>query len=283
MIFITGATGNIGREVVNELIRLGEPIRAAVIHQEEAQRVANGVEVVIFDFADPASYGPALEGVQKIFLMRPPQLTDMDSTLNPFVDYAKSEGVEHIVFVSLLGVEDNSRVPHYAAEQHIKSSKVPYTFLRPSFFMQNLSTTHKAEIRDKDEIYVPVGKAKTSFIDARDIGVVAARVLVEAGHQNKSYDLTGSESLDYYEAAEIFTEVLARKITYRNPSIPAFVWHSLRQGQALMFVLVMAMLYSNTRKGLADVITDDVSRLLGRPPITFRRFVEDHAAIWQKA
>lgn len=282
MIFVTGATGNIGREVVKELVKKEQPVRAAAIDEKDALSVPQGVDVAIFDFAETGSYQRALDGVKKVFLMRPPQITDMESTLNRFVDHFKSTGIKHIVFVSLLGVENNPRVPHYAAEEHIKTCGIPYTFLRPSFFMQNLSTTHRDEIRNRDEIYLPVGKARTSFIDTRDIGSVAARVLTENRHEKQAFALTGGEALDYDEVAQIFSQVLGRKITYRNPSLPAFAWYSLRRGMPLKFVLVMAMLYTNTRKGMADMITDDVERLLGRPPITFRQFVEDNFEVWQK-
>ena len=181
MILVTGATGNIGRDVVAGLLANGQAVRAAASRDASARRVPAGVDTVLFDFADAKTYGPALAGVERVFLMRPPQITDMEHTLNPFVDVARESGVRHIVFVSLLGVEDNPRVPHYAAEQHIKTAGVPYTFLRPSFFMQNLNTTHRAEIREHDEIYLPVGKARTSFIDTRDIGAVAAKVLSDDG------------------------------------------------------------------------------------------------------
>lgn len=282
MIFVTGATGNIGREVVKELINMGQPVRAAVIDERDAQGIPQGVEIALFDFADPASYEPALAGVEKIFLMRPPQITDIEHTLNPFVDCAKSVGVRHIVFVSLLGIENNTRVPHYAVEQHIKSRDLPYTFLRPSFFMQNLNTTHREEIRVRDEIYVPVGDARTSFIDTRDIGAVAARVLTEEEHENRAYDLTGAEALDYFQVAEVFSAVLGRKITYQNPSNLGFIWYSWRRGIPMKFVLVMSMLYASTRKGMADVITEEVSQVLGRPPISFRQYVEDYADAWRK-
>lgn len=281
MIFVTGATGNIGREVVKELINMGQPVRAAAIDERDAQGIPQGVEIALFDFADPASYEPALANVEKIFLMRPPQITDIEHTLNPFVDYAKSAGVRHIVFVSLLGIENNTRVPHYAVEQHIKSRDIPYTFLRPSFFMQNLNTTHREEIRVRDEIYVPVGDARTSFIDTRDIGAVAARVLTEEGHENRAYDLTGAEALDYFQVAEVFSAVLDRKIAYQNPSALGFIWYSWRRGIPLKFVLVMSMLYASTRSGMADVVTDDVLQVLGRPPISFRQYVEDYAEAWR--
>ena len=282
MILVTGATGNIGREVVAGLHLNGQAIRAAAYDDADAKRVPAGVPTAIFDFADPKTYGPALDGVDRVFLMRPPQITDMESTLNPFADYAKSVGVKQIVFVSLLGVDDNPRVPHYAAEQHLKTLGVPYTFLRPSFFMQNLNTTHKREIQERDEIYLPVGKARTSFIDTRDIGAVAAIVLSQAGHEDVAYSLTGGEALDYYQVADIFSEVLGRTITYKDPSSLAFLFATVRHGTPLKFALVMSMLYRTTKKGIADVITDDVSRLLGRPPGTFRQYVIDYAESWKR-
>ncbi len=282
MILVTGATGNVGREVVAALINRKQPVRAAAIDQDDAQRLPAEADVALLDFTNPDTYASALKGVQTVFLIRPPQLADMDSTLNPFVDLAQRMGVNQIIFVSLLGVEDNPRVPHYDAEKHIRASGVSYTFLRPSFFMQNLNTTHREEIRERDEIYIPASRARTSFIDVRDIGAVAATVLTEAGHKNKTYDLTGGEALDYFQVAEIFSQELGREISYRNPSIPAFVWYSWRHGRPLKFTLVMALLYKATRAGDADVISDDVNRLLSRPPISFREYVQDYAACWKK-
>jgi uncharacterized protein YbjT (DUF2867 family) len=283
MLFVTGAAGNLGREVVRELVDLDQPVRAGVLNQEEASRLPEAVEAVQFDFTQPSSFQPALQGVERVFLMRPPQLTDMDSTLNPFVDQAEEAGVQQIALVSLLGVEDNPRVPHNAAEQHLTASGVPYTLLRPSFFMQNLNTTHREEIRRRDEIFIPAGNSRTSFIDTRDIGAAAARVLTEEGHTGKIYRLTGPEALDYHQVADLFSEVLGRDIIYRDPSLPAFVWRRWREGNPLGFALVMAFLYRETRRGKADEVTRDLERLLGRPPGTLRDYVRDYAENWQES
>jgi len=280
MILITGATGNIGREVLNNLLEKGHKVRATAINAEDARRIPESAQTVIFDFSNPQTYSTALTGIKKVFLMRPPHITDIEHTLNPFVDVAKSRGVNQIVFLSLLGVEDNPRVPHYAVEQHILESGIPYTFLRPSFFMQNLNTTHRQEIAEDSEIFIPVGDAKTSFIDARDVGAIAAQTLTEGGHTNQAYDLTGPEALDYFQVAEIFTDVLGRDITFREPSLPAFIWRTWRRGTPLPFALIMGMLYNATKKGLADVVTNQVEYILGRQPITFRQYVEDYQSAW---
>ncbi len=142
--------------------------------------------------------------------------------MNPSMDAAKQAGVTEVVFLSLIGIEKAKYVPHYKVETYLQQIGLQTTFLRCSFFMQNLNTTHRKEIKERSEIFVPVGKARTSFIDARDIGQVAAVALTESGHAGKNYDLTGNERLDYWQAAAILSEVVRRKITYRKPKPAAF-------------------------------------------------------------
>lgn len=146
--------------------------------------------------------------------------------------------------------------------------------------MQNLSTTHRAEIRDRSVIEVPAGYSRTSFIDVRDIAAAAAHVLTEPGHTRQAYTLTGSEALNYAEAAGIMSDVLNKPIRYTNPSIPTFVWLKRQQGTPWGMALVMTMLYTITRFGNAASVTEDVTRLIGRAPISFRQFVMDHRANW---
>ena len=281
-ILVTGSTGNVGRELVRSLLEMGQPVVAATIDERDAHNVpGEGTETVLFRFGDGETYRDAFEGVSKLFLMRPPQISDVQTCLFPVVDYAKEVGVRHIAFLSLLGVEKQRFVPHYKVEKHLQASGVSYTFLRPSFYMQNLNTTHRAEIRDKDEILIPVGKAQTSFIDVRDIGAVAAKVLTEPGHENRAYELTGGEALDYYQVADLFTEVLGREITYRNPSIPRFIRYQRQQGIPLPAVLIMVGLYTATRFGSGRRVTGEVERLLGRMPTTMRQYIEDYAGAWQ--
>lgn len=277
VIVITGATGNIGAEVIKYLRGADAEIRAAV--RDAASSKSDDVNYVSFNFEHPETYLAALDGATKLFLVRPPAISDVKQFINPVVDAAKAAGITHIVFLSLLGAEKNSIVPHYKIERHIEASGVPYTFLRPSFFMQNLSTTHRDEIRSRNEIFVPAGNGKTSFIDARDIAAVAAKTLIETGHEGKSYPLTGSEALRYDEVATIFSEVLGRKITYTHPSLLRFIFHYIGK-QPFAFTLVMSAIYTTARLGLAGALTDDTEKLLGRTPITMRQFAEDFKAMW---
>jgi uncharacterized protein YbjT (DUF2867 family) len=280
-ILVTGATGNVGREVIHFLRERGAEVRAAVISEEEAARLPLGVPWVLFDFGDQSTYPAAFEDVDKMFLMRPPQISDIDTYIKPAIEYAGRAGVTQIVFLSLLGAEKNPVVPHYKVEQILLAGDTPYTLLRCGFFMQNLSTTHAADIREHDDLFIPAGKGKTAFIDARDIGEVAAVTLTEQGHNNKAYPLTGSEAFDYYEVADMMTPILGRRISYSSPSPVRFAYREWRQGTPLAFVGVMTAIYMTTRFGMADSITQDVPQLLGRAPRTLEQFIIDHNEVWQ--
>ncbi len=281
-ILVFGALGNVGSEVVKALQGHGAPVRAADLNTVSLrERFREGLEAVLFDFEAPETIPAAVQGVKRIFLMRPPQISDVQRLMFPVIDAAVSAGVEQIVFLSLIGIENNRQTPHYKVEQYLRASGLAWTFLRSSYFMQNLSTTHREEIRERAEIFVPVGRGKTSFIDVRDIGAVAALALTEDGHANQAYDLTGLQALDFYEVAEQFSQVLGRTITYRNPSTLRFVWRSLRSGQSLPFTLVMAWLYGQTKNGMSAQVTGEVQRLLGRPPIRLSQYIQDYCSAWK--
>ena len=160
------------------------------------------------------------------------------------------------------------------------ASGMAWTFLRASFFMQNLNTTHRVEIRDENMLMMPAGHGKTSFIDGRDIAAVGVKALTESEHENKAYALTGSEALDYFTVADMLTKTLGRKITYRNPSIIAFARRMKAQGNPWAYVLVTTALYTTARLGMAAKITDETEPLLGHSPIQMRQYVEDYKQAW---
>jgi len=282
-IFVTGAPGNVGTEVVRELQRQGVPFRVGVFNTAAALESNPGMEAVPFDFLRPETHRPAFHGIKHLFLVRPPALANVERDIAPAVRTAIACGVEHIVFLSLQGVEKNRVVPHHKIEQLIVESGVHYTFLRASFFMQNLSTTQAEEIRVQGEIALPVGKARTSFIDVRDIAAVAVRTLTEAQHVDRIYTLTGGESLDYTEVAAKLSLVLNRRIRYTNPSAVQFIARQLQAGQKLDYTLVVAALYTITRFGNAKQTSRDVEAILGRAPISFDQFAYDYRACWQPA
>ena len=279
-ILVTAATGTVGSEVIKQLQRAGHQAVAAVRDVEEArQRLGPDVRLVRFDFTAPETYA-AFEGVKKLFLVRPPAISDVRRRINPAIDAARAAGAEQVVFLSLLGAEENPLVPHRKIEKHLLASGMAWTFLRPSYFMQNLSTTHRRDVRERDEVFVPAGHGKTSLVDARDVAATAAKALTEEGHAGRAYALTGAEALGYDAVAGVLSDVLGRRIAYANPSPLRFAYRMVRCGYPLGFVLVMVGIYTVARFGLAATVTPDLARLLGRPPTGFRTFAEDYRACW---
>ena len=278
-ILVTGATGTVGKELVGYLIQAGHSVAAASTRPDAAANANQATKLLSsrrLEFGKPDTYAAAFEGVQKMFLLRPPQTTNIARDMIPALEVAQQQGVRHIVFMSVQGVEKNPVVPHRKVEDYLRASAFEYTFLRPSFFMQNLSGIHAADIKERGEIYVPAGRGRTSFIDARDIAQIAVKMLSEPGHSGKAYELTGSAALSYSEVAKIFSDVLQKDIYYPNPNALAFYSHMRSRGLERSYILVMVALYTVCRFGLAAHVTSDTAELLGREPIGMAQFVEDY-------
>lgn len=278
VILVTGATGNVGAEVVRLLLERGERVRGAVLPGDT--RLIAGAEPVSFDFEDATTFAAALADVDRVFLMRPPQMGDARA-FEPFLAAMRDADVRQVVFLSLLGVERNPVVPHHAIEKRLHASGLGWTMLRPSFFMQNLTTTHLADIRDRGEIILPAGGGRTSFIDARDIAAAAVVVLTEDEHLGRAYALTGSEALTYAECAAMIAEECGRPVRYASVSGRAFARHMASLGHPAKFITVMRGIYLVARLRMAATVTDELRALIGREPTTFRQFAADHAGLFR--
>jgi uncharacterized protein YbjT (DUF2867 family) len=275
-VLVTAGTGTVGRHVVAELAGEDVSVRAGTRDPGAAgDTLATDASPVEFDFQRPETWGTALDGVETLFLVRPPSVDT--NQLYSFVDAAERVGVDLVVYLSALGAEKNVLIPHHRIERHIRKSSMHHVLLRASFFMQNLHEVHVRDIVERDEIFVPAGNGTTSFVDARDVGAVGARTLVDPPERNVAYDLTGPEALSYYEVAEIFSEVLDRPIRYPRPSIFDFVSRMRSRGEPLGFVLLMVGIYTTARLGLADRVTGDFARILDRDPRDFETYVSDYA------
>jgi len=279
-ILVSAAAGNIGSEIAKLLKKNNIPFKAADIKNVK-EILGDEIEYVYLDFENPDSYGLAFKDVNKMFLNRPPEMTEFENSIFPTIDAAKKAGVEHIVFLSMIGV--NKRIPHYKIEQYLIKSGINYTFLRASFFMQNLSTVHREIIRNENDLLIPAGKGKISFIDIRDIAAVAVKVLNNSeSYFNKIINLTGSEALDFYIISEIMTNTLGREIIYSNPKAKVFMKKMISYGFPKDFVKVMKWIYFIVRIGKADMIYPDTEEILGRKPIKMTQFIKDYADCWVK-
>jgi len=285
-ILVTGSTGNVGSAVLRQLLDSGDevlaarrPVPSSGANPSEARANAG---VVDFDFLDPSTFDGAFEGVTTVFLVRPPPLSNVKRDLVPALEAARRSGVQHMVFLSLQGADKNSFVPHAKVEKWLAVSGMRFTFLRPSFFMQNLSTTHCSDIRDRDEIMVPAGGGATAFIDVLDIADAAVAVLRQPDrYRDTALTLTGSEALTYDEVAGILSRELGRPIRYARPGILRYAVHARRQlGMPLGLVLVTAAIYTTARLGLANSLTTELTSITGAQPRTFEQFAHRERAVW---
>ncbi len=273
-ILVTGALGNVGKYVVRELVKKGEQVVAGDIDITKIQNLfGDEVDAAKLDFTDEKTFDKALKGVDRVFLMRPPHLGKPED-LYPFIDSMKSHNIKLVSFLSLMGVEKNTIPPHHKIEKYIEKAGVPYAHIRPGFFMQNVSGIHSVEIKEKNEIFIPAGKSKTSFIDAADIGFSIATLLHEPEkHKNTAHTITGPEAMDYYQIAAILSEVTGKKITYKKPGFLKYRSYYIKErGLDKKYVNITVALYFMTRMGTAKMVTDEFYQLTGKKPRTFREF-----------
>ena len=280
-VLVTGATGTVGASVVQRLQERGEPVLAAV-RGTDFPTLPDGAQARPFDFdSSPVALEAALDGADRLFLMRPPPIADVQRYLFPLIDAAMRRGIRQIVFLSLQGVQFNRQTPHHAVEAYLRQVDAPFTLLRPNFFMQNLSTTYADRIRNSNEIFIPAGRSYTAFVDARDIGRVAAEVLTADGHLRRAYTLSGEHALSYERVARTMSRVLGRPIRYSRPTETEYLDDLALHGADEQYLAVQKMIYRVVRYNLSAVPNRTIRRLTGAPATSLAEFVDDYRAVWR--
>ena len=281
-ILVTGATGNVGSQVVQQLIASGVTPRVAVrsINKAESLKKA-GAEPVEMDLDRPETVQSALTGVDKVFLVSPfvPNMVELTAIL---IEAAKRANVQQIVKLSALAQPGIALSKwHEEMEKAITSSNIPFTFLRPNGFMQNFVNAMAESIKSDNAFYLNAGDGKVSFVDTRDIASVAVAALITSGHEGQSYTITGAQALSHAETAAILSQVLGRTINYVD--VPEDVVRQGMQGAGMPEPTVNALLelYASYKAGQAATVSPVVEQVTGKQPISFEQFAKDYAEVWQ--
>ncbi|MBC7607476.1 MAG: NmrA family NAD(P)-binding protein [Burkholderiales bacterium] len=277
-ILITGATGNVGIEVIKSLQRLSMPSKiVAGVRDAATDNVklkAYNIINIKFDLTDSSTFAAAFKNIDVLFLLRPPQISAVKKYFLPLIKSAIQEKIKHIVFLSVQGVEKSRIIPHHKIEKLIVESKIAYTFLRPGYFMQNFTTTLNNDLVNKKRIYLPAGNAKFTLVDVRDIGNVAATVIANAAkHINKSYELTCNQKLNFHEMAEKLSNGLGIKIKYESPNLLNFYITKRKEKTPFLLIMILIMLHYLPRFGEEPQITNCIIEITGIEAINFETFI----------
>jgi len=279
MILVTGATGTIGSSTVKALKARNARFKVGVRSPEKAKEL--GVETVLFDWDKPETFGPALQGVEKVFLLTPTS-DKQDQHAKSLVDAAKKAGVKHIVKLSVTGVDSEPGIffgrLHKGAEKAIKDSGIAWTMLRPTFFAENFVNFYGVDPKKDSTVYLPHGNAKVVWVDGRDVGEVAAAVLTTPGHEGKAYDLTGPEALDNNQVLSIFSQAFGHKYNYVDVPEAAASKGMSDMGMPKWLVDGMMELHYIIKAGWSGTPANGVKEVLGRPARTVKDFATDFAA-----
>ncbi len=279
-ILVTGATGNIGAEVVHYLCQLAESaeIIAAVRKIDKAQKRFSQYSKLVyrrFDFGNQDSFQGAFNEIDILFLLRPPHIADVEKYFKPLLLAAKTSGIEKIVFLSVQGAEKSKVIPHNKIERLIKSLGFAHIFVRPSYFMQNLSTTLLPEIHTSQTITLPSGKAKFNWVHVGNIGEAAAVLLLSFDtYQNQAYEITGTENKSFEEVTSLMSEIIGSPFYFKSINPISFYFRKRKEGLQSDFALVMTMLHFLPRLQDEPEISTNYTMLTGKNPTSLREFIE---------
>lgn len=279
MILVTGATGSNGSELIRQLSPRGVPIRAMARKPPgDPNALAPNVEFVAADFDDEASLTKVLEGVESAFLTTNSSERVASQQLC-FVQAAANAGVRHLVYLSQLHARPDSPVRflryHAVVETALAYSGMAYTNLRANLFMQGL-LAFAPSIQSQGLFSVPVGDAKVSLVDVRDIAAVAAATLTGTGHEGKSYDITGPEALTHKQLAAQISAAIGKPVAYVDVPDVTMRRNLLSFGMPAWQADGLIEDYEHYRRGEASDISNDVQKVTGRASRPFSTFLHDY-------
>lgn len=276
---VVGASGSVGSQLVQNLVAQGHAVRATT-HRRAAIGMQGGVETVFLDLVSGEGRTAAFRGVDGAFLLVPPGHADQQRIASPLIAEAKAARLAKVVLMTAMGA-NAADTPFRRAEQELVASGLAYNIIRPNWFMQNFQTFWAHGINEQGKILLPAGTAKTSFIDARDIAAVAARLLATHDQDNRDFDLTGPEALDHDEVAHLLSEASGRTIVYQEIEPDILRQGLLAGGVPADYAEFLLVILGFLKQGYNARTTDAVEHLLGRAPGSFGAYARDSRAAWE--
>lgn len=273
-VLVVGASGTVGSEIVRLLNEDGFKVRTTTSKKDKAAD-----NKVYLNLETGEGLSSAFNNVDRSFILSPSGYAEQDKILIPMINEAKKQGLKKVVLMSAFGA-DAGDTPLRRAEIELEKSGLTYNIIRPNWFMQNFNTFWVQGINQLNKILLPVGDAKTSFIDARDISAVAAKLLVSDEFRNQAFNLTGPESLDHHQVAKAISEVTGREITYQEIAPEELKKGLLGAGLNEPYSDFLLLILSFVKAGYNSSVNSEVKKILGREPYTFLKYAKDFRKSW---
>jgi len=270
---VVGAHGTVGSELSRLLAARGHRVLRAT------RKPASAGDVQL-DLVTRDGLAHALDGVDRAFLLVPPGHVNPDELLVPLIDAARAKRLNKVVLMTAMGADASDDLPLRKAELALIASDLTWNVIRPNWFMQNFQTFWLHGIQTKNKILLPVGDAKGSFIDARDIAATAAQLLSHGDADRQAFDLTGPRALDHDEVAAILSRVAGRTITFEDITPDAMRAGLLQGGVPAPYAEFLVTILGFFRAGHAQRTTDAVQRITGRAPRSIEQYAQDNRQAW---
>lgn len=281
---VLGGTGTVGSLVVERLLEGDGDVRVPSRSEDRLSELPEGVEGVVGDLEDPATYDAVFGGIDRLFLLNPVSLSELHQGLAALAE-AKRAGVERIVHLSVHHVEIGPDIPHFASkigvEQALEDSGLEYTVLRPNNFYQN-DVWFREALQEYGVYPQPIGSKGLSRVDTRDIADAAVNALTGSGHANEKYALVGPDVLTGEDCARIWGDALDREVAYAGDDLDAWQEQALQMLPPWMVYDFRLMYARFQEEGLEASPAEEreTREILGRAPRSFADFTEEMAAAW---
>ena len=284
-ILVTGGTGNVGGAVVHELLKSGAEVRVLARKEPEAGKLPSKVEIAIGDMMDPVSLEQAMTAVDKMLLLNAVVPEELTQALIAF-GTARRMSIKQITYLSVFKAEQFRDVPHFASKLAVESALrefgLPYTILRPGYFMQN-DAGLKNVLTGPGLYPMPIGEAGICAVDVRDIAEAAAISLTTGGHDQQTYDLVGPALISGPGNAAIWSKALGKEIRYAGHDFDSWEVNMRKMAPAWTAYDLRMMFQGFFDRGFASSANEveRLASLLGHPPRSYEDFVTQTAAIWK--
>lgn len=274
-ILVVGASGNIGTELVRQLRSKGHTV------VRSTSKTSLEPDQVHLNLQTKAGLENAFVGIDKAFFLSPPGYVNQHEMLIPLIDEARKHSLKKVVLTTAINANAIDSTPFRQAELHLEQSGLTYNIIRPNWFMQNFNSYWLHGILHEAKVALPVGDAKASFIDARDIASVAAVLLDDdVRFKNQDFDLTGATAITHAQAASYISQAADKSIKFEDISAQAMRETLLGAGLPSDYTEFMLMILDYLKQGAAERVTDAVHTITGKAPIAFETYAQDHRQAW---